>query len=188
MLKFILLATLATNRAIAISKHLMLKFIVFCNVIPASPDNISKHLMLKFIPMLSWCPQTGFYFKTSYVEVYPLRLPHPVCRAGISKHLMLKFIIHYYHQVPNFFLFQNILCWSLSNERTGIWRYPIQFQNILCWSLSSDSTCSLSMLSNFKTSYVEVYRPQRTLPMFAGLFQNILCWSLSLYPCNSRCL
>ena len=78
-----------------------------------SRDSISKHLMLKFIHIVRWIDFRWLNFKTSYVEVYLLRLFCPVCSC----------------------VFQNILCWSLSN-------LPF-FANRTSF--------------HFKTSYVEVY-------------------------------
>ena len=96
----------------------------------------------------------------------------------ISKHLMLKFIPVSVTLACLFSSFQNILCWSLS-EQDAISTVPctiskhlmlkfitrslvplqlvFAFQNILCWSLSVKATMEELAEKNFKTSYVEVY-------------------------------
>ena len=139
-------------------------------------------------------------FKTSYVEVYPTGRSGCWIRFRISKHLMLKFIISgsrrrrgvviiSKHLMLKFIddltisraqssLFQNILCWSLSQSGSRLWSTLYTFQNILCWSLSCHIRhcgCLLRIskhlmlkfiprtrrypahLPYFKTSYVEVY-------------------------------
>ena len=79
------------------------------------------------------------------------------CCSRISKHLMLKFINLFWACRLQVSLFQNILCWSLSqssnkrgvllpiskhlmlkfiNEPDEQRYYRTEFQNILCWSLS----------------------------------------------------
>ena len=62
--------------------------------------------------------------------------------------------------------------------RSAIYELEI-FQNILCWSLSQKQQLVTRRLVNFKTSYVEVYPMPflKIMPLF--VFQNILCWSLS---------
>ena len=91
---------------------------------------------------------------------------------------MLKFIPVSVTLACLFSSFQNILCWSLS-EQDAISTVPctiskhlmlkfitrslvplqlvFAFQNILCWSLSVKATMEELAEKNFKTSYVEVY-------------------------------
>ena len=140
----------------------MLKFISNLACHGAFFVQISKHLMLKFI------------FR-------PLHSGHAL--RWISKHLMLKFIPVSVTLACLFSSFQNILCWSLS-EQDAISTVPctiskhlmlkfitrslvplqlvFAFQNILCWSLSVTASVIGFVLAYFKTSYVEVYQREKS--------------------------
>ena len=194
----------------------------WCRIIIFRFGRISKHLMLKFIIFLSPSSFSCAYFKTSYVEVYHLLSYNNLFQLIISKHLMLKFIFsllfsffccsriskHLMLKFINLFwacrlqvsLFQNILCWSLSqsSNKRGV-LLPISkhlmlkfIKNPLFSILILASISKHLMLKfirhnfrsavwncHFKTSYVEVYRAGFAEHIRAVLFQNILCWSLS---------
>ncbi len=119
------------------------------------------------------------HFKTSYVTVYRhLQYPH-ICASKISKHRMLLFI--------------------LNTDRYS--EHRAKFQNIVCYCLSQSVVITSRKRTDFKTSYVTVYRG-RLIGSLSSLkiskhrmllfilesarvtasfdqFQNIVCYCLS---------
>ena len=140
---------------------------------------ISKHLMLKFIDKVT----KGQYNVTIFQNIlcWSLSCSHLSIRSPtpISKHLMLKFIFHVLFLCVHFNRFQNILCWSLSKillEESGTLS---NFKTSYVEVYLSLPLLLLRLFLHFKTSYVEVYPVAVSLIPFQMSFQNILCWSLS---------
>ena len=97
-------------------------------------------------PVLIWrkrqrliCRITG-YFKTSYVEVYRVTTEIRQPGSGISKHLMLKFILTIRRTICSHIPISKHLMLKFIDADNKIAVHCKTFQNILCWSLSDCKT------------------------------------------------
>ena len=173
----------------------------WCRIIIFRFGRISKHLMLKFIIFLSPSSFSCAYFKTSYVEVYHLLSYNNLFQLIISKHLMLKFI---FSLLFSFFCCSRISKHLMLKFINLFWACRLQvslFQNILCWSLSQSSNKRGVLLPISKHLMLKfIKNPLFSILILASIskhlmlkfilvvlsqldhllqFQNILCWSLS---------
>ena len=134
--------------------------------------------MLLFIQFIFFCISGICNFKTSYVTVYLRQRNHCDARMVISKHRMLLFIKEPDSTPDKNPGFQNIVCYCLSLCDLRLWNECfISKHRMLLFILFSSS--SHSSQSNFKTSYVTVYRYEVQFKELVAAFQNIVCYCLS---------
>ncbi len=143
-----------------ISKHLMLKFIAPPFPAPVGAPHISKHLMLKFIFYCLIQLNPLLVFQNILCWSLSFETEEQEEEKEISKHLMLKFIFRLIWQEIIFYIISKHLMLKFIDFSFLVRTQTCLFQNILCWSLSQYSqrrNQSFSISKHLMLKFINAY-------------------------------